>query len=309
VREWTEGNRRYFEYQSAVPVSKIVPLISGQYEVLKDEWQGLPIEIYYSAFRFAAHEVAHQWWGNQVHISYGLPGDRVLTESLAEYTANQVYNQEYGQTALGVALRANLNSYLQNRSRADVPLVEARDDFHLVYEKGGLAMYTLQDYLGEDVVNGVLAQFLQDHATVPPYPTGTDLVSAFRAVTPEKYQYLITDLFETVTLYDNKAVSATVNQRPDGKYDVTLSLSTTKVRSDNVGNETPTEMNDEDIEVGVFDATGKLIYLEKRPFASGQTELTITVYQQPFRHFIDPLNKLIDKVPDDNVVVVAAAAA
>lgn len=55
VREWTEGDssgktlrdRRYFEYQSAVPISKIMPFTSGRYEVLRDEWQGLPIEIYY----------------------------------------------------------------------------------------------------------------------------------------------------------------------------------------------------------------------------------------------------------------------
>lgn len=382
VREWTEGNRRYFEYQSQVPIAKQVPFISGRYEVQKDDWQGIPIEIYYHpdhdrnldrilagakqsldyatqqfgpylhkslrivetpyvseavsypggqifmgenqvflanvkddgtrtldpAFHIAAHEVAHQWWGHQVHISNQRPGDRVLTESLSEYTANQVYAKEFGTTGLGAALRNNLNLYLQNRNRSDVPLVEAgENDNHLVYQKGGLVMYTLQDYLGEDLVNQTLAQFLRDHAAVPPYPTGTDLVAAFRAVTPEKYQYLITDLFETVTLYDNKAASATVNQRPDGKYDVTLSLSTEKVRSDNVGNETPTEMNDEDIDVGVFDVTGKLIYLEKRAFASGSTELTVTVDQSPFRVGIDPLNKLIDKVPDDNVVVVAAA--
>lgn len=207
---------------------------------------------------------------------------------------------------LGAALWKNLNTYLQNRSRADVPLVEAEDN-HLVYEKGGLAMYTLQDYLGEAVVNGSLAQFLRDYASVPPYPAATDLMAALRAVTPEKYQYLITDLFETVTLYNNKAESVTVNQRPDGNYDVTLNLSTEKVRSDEVGNETPTEMNDEAIDVGVFDTPGKLIYLEKRPFTSGSTELTVTVDQQPFRVGTDPLNKRIDKVPDDNIVGVIEA--
>ncbi len=382
VREWTEGNRRYFEYQSQVPIEKQVPFISGQYEVQKDDWQGIPIEVYYhpghdrnldriiagakqsldyatqqfdpyphkslrivetpyvseaisypggqifmgenqvflanpkddgtqtldSAFHIAAHEVAHQWWGHQIHISHQRPGDRLLTESLSEYTANQVYAKEFGTTGLGAALRNNLNLYLQNRSRSDVPLVEAGEgDNHLVYQKGGLVMYALQDYLGEALVNQTLAQFLRDNATVPPYPTGTDLVDAFRAVTPEKYQYLLTDLFETVTIYDNRVTAATVTPRADGKFDVTLTINTAKVRSDEVGNETPAAINQEEIDVGVYDLKGDLIYLQKHSFSDGESSLTITVDQQPIRAGIDPLHKLIDKVPDDNVVGVTEA--
>ncbi len=383
VREWTEGNRRYFEYQSQVPIEKQVPFISGRYEVRQDDWQGIPIEVYYHpghdrnldrilagakqgldyatqqfgpyphkslrivetpyvseaisypggqifmgenqvflanvkddgtrtldpAFHIAAHEVAHQWWGHQIHISNQRPGDRLLTESLSEYTANQVYAKEFGTTGLGAALRNNLNLYLQSRNRSDVPLVEAGEgDNHLVYQKGGLVMYTLQDYLGEALVNQTLAQFLRDNAPVPPYPTGTDLVAAFQAVTPEKYQYLLTDLFETVTLHDNRITAATVSPRADGKFDVTLTVNTAKVRSDNVGNETPTPMTQEEIDVGIYNAEGTLIYLKKHPFSDGESSLTITVDQSPIRAGIDPLHKLIDKAPDDNGVGVTEAA-
>ncbi|GIK73619.1 MAG: hypothetical protein BroJett021_26070 [Chloroflexota bacterium] len=383
VREWTEGNRRYFEYRSQTPVQKMVPFLSGRYEVLRDEWQGIPVEVYYhpghaynvehilagakqgldyaaqhfgpypnkslrivetpyvsealshaggqinmgeklafltkvvdndptalnTAFRYAAHEVAHQWWGHQVHISPAVPGSQILTESLSEYTANQVYAREFGTTGLGMALRSNLNTYLQNRSQADTPLVETKMGAnHLVYEKGGLVMYALQDYLGEDVVNRVLAQFVQDHATAPPYPTGKDLIAALRQATPEKYQYLITDLFETVTLYNNKAVSATVRQLADGQFEVSLTFLTEKVRSDAVGNETPVEMRDEEIDVGVYDAEGQLIYLMKHPFSGSQTTLTITVDTLPVAAGIDPLHKLIDKAPDDNRIAVTDAA-
>lgn len=384
VREWTEGNRRYFEYQSWVPIEKQVPFISGRYEVQRDDWQGIPIEVYYhpghdrnvqhilagakqglayasqqfgpyphkslrivetpyvseaisypggqinmgeklafltkiddtnsavlnSAFRFAAHETAHQWWGHQVHISPSVPGSQVLTESLSEYTANQVYAKEFGPTGLGAALRENLSLYLQNRSRSDVPLVEARQgDNHLVYQKGGLVMYALQDYLGENVVNQALVKFLKQYSTVPPYPTGTDLVAVLRQATPEKYQYLITDLFETVTLYDNRVTAATVTPRPDGKFDVTLTINTAKVRSDKVGNETPAPMNQEEIDVGIYNAEGKLIYLKKHPFSAGKSLLTITVDQQPTQAGIDPLHKLIDKLPDDNLEAVSAGRA
>lgn len=222
-----------------------------------------------------------------------------MLEALPEYTANQVYGKEYGLEKLGVALRRNLDIYLQNRDRADVPLIEA-DDGHLVYQKGSLAIYALQDYLDEAVVNGALAQFFQENSNPPPYPTSQDLVAALRQVTPEKYQYLIQDLFETVTLYNNSAESATVKQRPDGKYDVTLKLRLEKVRSDNNGNETPVEMNDE-IDVGVYDAAGKLIYLNKHLFKNGETELAIALNKPSQTAGIDPLHKLIDKIPNDNV--------
>lgn len=383
MRQWAEGNRRYFEYESTVPLAKMVPFVSGRYKVQRDEWQGIPVEVYYhpghdrnvphilagakqglayasqqfgpyphqslrivetpyvseaisypggqinmgeklaflttirgddpaalnSAFRFAAHETAHQWWGHQVLISPAVPGSQLLTESLSEYTANQAYARQYGMSGLGIALRDNLNVYLQNRSRADVPLVEARQvDSHLVYQKGGLAMYALQDYLGEDVVNGALAQFLQDHAMVLPYPTATDFVAALRKVTPDKYQYLLNDLFESVTLYDNRLTAATFTPRPGGLFDVTLAIATAKVRSDNVGNETPAAINQEEIDVGVYDADGKLIYLKKHPFSGGSTELTISVDQRPAEAGIDPLHKLIDKVPADNRVAIRVAA-
>ncbi|WP_088889014.1 ABC transporter permease/M1 family aminopeptidase [Leptolyngbya ohadii] len=379
VRAWTESGRRYFQYRSQVPIENQIPILSGRYEVLKDEWQGIPIEVYYhkghdrnlqrivrgaqqsldyatqnfspyphkvlrfveipyfaeavsypstikagersmfmfrvndddpnmvdESFRIAAHETAHQWWGQQL-LQSPTPGTKLLSESLAEYTANQVYGKEYGQQKLGIALRRNLENYLQNRNKSDVPLVEAEEN-HLVYQKGALAMFAMQDYLGEETVNRALAKLLDNYRNAPPYASAQDLVIYLREVTPEKYQYLITDLFQTVTLYNNRAESATFTQRADGKYDVTLKLNTAKVRSDKNGNETPADMKDEEIDVGVYDTTGKLVYLKKHPFKTGETQLTITIEQLPQRAGIDPLNKLIDKTPNDNVTNMSQAA-
>ncbi|HEY9828860.1 MAG TPA: hypothetical protein V6D19_25855, partial [Stenomitos sp.] len=123
---------------------------------------------------------------------------------------------------------------------------------------------------------------------------------------PQKYQYLIEDLFQTVTLYNNKAESATLKKRADGKFDVTLNLSMQKVRSDNNGNETPVAMSDE-IDVGVYDTAGKLIYLKKHQLKEGDTALAIAVDKLPQTAGIDPLHKLIDQVPDDNVINISGA--
>jgi ABC-2 type transport system permease protein len=64
-------------------------------------------------------------------------------------------------------------------------------------------MYTLREHLGEQAVNGVLRRFLEKHrGGGPPYPVAHDLVAELRAVTPDSLRYLLTDMFETITLWD-----------------------------------------------------------------------------------------------------------
>ena len=70
----------------------------------------------------------------------------------------------------------------------------------------------------------------------------------------------------------------------------------------------PAEINEEEIYVGVYHATGQLIYLKKHPFSNGENQITITVNQRPVSAGIDPLHKLIDKVPDDNRVILTEAS-
>ncbi|HEY9634835.1 MAG TPA: hypothetical protein V6D14_15640 [Coleofasciculaceae cyanobacterium] len=62
------------------------------------------------------------------------------------------------------------------------------------------------------------------------------MVNYLRKAPPLHQRYLITDLFETITLYNNRALSATATKRPDGKYEVKLNVSAQKLRSDKNGN-------------------------------------------------------------------------
>jgi hypothetical protein len=77
------------------------------------------------------------------------------------------------------------------------------------YQKGSLAMYALRDAIGEDTVNGALRRFLErTRFRGAPYPTAEDLIAALREATPPDRRYLIEDLFETITLFDNRATAA-----------------------------------------------------------------------------------------------------
>ena len=47
VREWEEGGKRYFHYQLETKVLHFASFISARYEVLREQWKGVDVEVYY----------------------------------------------------------------------------------------------------------------------------------------------------------------------------------------------------------------------------------------------------------------------
>ncbi|MBL6448599.1 hypothetical protein JMN32_19970 [Fulvivirga sp. 29W222] len=66
-----------------------------------------------------------------------------------------------------------------------------------------------------------------------------------------------------------------------------------------MGNETLASLEDW-IDVGVY-AQDQLIYLQKHLISDEVSELEITVSQAPSKAGIDPLHKLMDRKPEDNM--------
>jgi aminopeptidase N len=268
-------------------------------------------------FYVTAHEVAHQWWAHQV-IGANVQGGTMLVETLAEYSALLVMQKELGPVQVKRFLRYNLDEYLQGRTferKKEMPLARVENQQYIHYRKGSLAMFALADYLGADVVNGALARFLAEHRfEQPPYATSEDLLRHLRAAAPDSMRYLVTDLFETITLWNDRAKSATATRLPDGRYRVTLEVEAHKVRVDSIGNEREIPMNDL-VEVGVFAAPepgqtdGAPLYLAKHRVRTGSSSITVEVSEKPARAGIDPLFKLIDRDTRDNTVPVTEVAA
>jgi hypothetical protein len=128
-----------------------------------------------------------------------------------------------------------------------------------------------------------------------------------RAATPPDRQYLVDDLFNSIVLFDNKAVSATWTETAGHKYKVALAVTTRKLKADVSGAETEIPLNDL-IEVGVFKGTGedqKPLLLEKRRIVGKSANFDLIVDERPDRAGIDPYNKLIDRNPEDNTVPVS----
>jgi ABC-2 type transport system permease protein len=263
------------------------------------------------AYFVTAHELGHQWWAHQL-IGGRVEGSNMMSETLAEYSALMVMQQKYGRDNMHRFLKHELDRYLRGRAgevRRERPVVLVQNEPYVWYQKGGQVMYTLADYIGEDKVNLALHDFLMQYRYANandfqsgPYPDTRGLIEALRAQTPADLQYYITEAFENIVLYDNKAISATVTPTPDHRYKVTLSVQVRKLQADGNGKETPMPLHDL-IDIGIFNGKKdeeKPLCLKKVWLTQPAQTFEIIVDQQPTRAGIDPYNKLIDRDSDDN---------
>ncbi|HEY6218625.1 MAG TPA: M1 family aminopeptidase [Gemmatimonadaceae bacterium] len=263
-------------------------------------------------FYVTAHEVAHQWWAHQV-VGADAQGATMLSETLAQYSAMMVMEKRYGAENMRRFLEYELDRYLLGRStesKREMPLELAENQPYIHYNKGSVVMYALRDYIGEARVNQFLRRFLEAHRFKgPPYPTAMELVNQLRDVAPDSLQYLVKDMFETITLYELKTDSIVVRDTTENRFRVDLYGSTKKLGADSVGVEQEIPVDDW-IEVGLFknapkgdttsDKNGLPVYLAKHRLKTGPQHIVLVVSERPIRGGIDPLHKLIDRKVDDN---------
>ena len=402
-KEWTENGRRYFHYKMDSKILNFYAFNSAEYEVKKDKWNGVNLEIYYhkgheynldrmmegmkasleynsenfSAYQhkqlrivefpsgsfaqsfpntipFAGdagfiadvddsedggidytyavtvHEVAHQWWAHQV-IGADVLGATMLSESLSEYVALKVLEKEQGKAQMRKFLKKSLDDYLTQRTferKRENALMYNDGQGYIRYQKGSLIFYALSDYIGEEKLNNALKRYVQKvKFQEPPYTTSIDMVNYIREVTPDSLQYLIKDMFETITLYDNRIVDVSSSELDNGKYKVDIEFNVTKYRNDEKGKRFYSEENrdsisfipegkerpilslplEDYIDIGVFtehEIDGvmkeKALYLKKHKITGIDNNISIIVDEKPTEVGVDPYNKLIDTRSNDN---------
>ena len=382
-REWSEGGRRYFEYEMDAKIWPFVSFSSARYAVTRDEWNDVALEVYhhpahsynvdamikgskraleyfsrefspyqYRQFRIlefpryqtfaqsfpntipfseaigfladlrdeknidyvfyvTAHELAHQWWAHQA-IGADMQGATVIVETLAQYSALMVMEQEYGPSKMRRFLKYELDNYLRSRGSElieELPLKYVENQGYIHYRKGSVVLYALKDAIGEEKVNQALRSFLGKHAfKSAPFPTSENLIDEFRAVAGEEHQALISDLFEKIVLFDLKVQEAEVAETAEG-FTVTMTISARKLEADGAGRETEVDL-EQMFDLAIFpeapDELGETdlpepILMQQQLIKTGEQTLTFTVAQRPARVGIDPYNKMIDRDPEDNL--------
>ena len=257
-----------------------------------------------------AHEMGHQWWAHQV-IGAKVQGATLLSETLAQYTALMVMRKTYGDDMMHKFFRYEMDNYLRSRGSEQLkerPLMNVElTQGYIHYQKGGLALYYLAEMIGEQRINAALKQLIEQYAYKgPPFPNAYALVDRLREQTPEQLRYLITDLFEEITLFENKTLEATANKQADGKYLVKITVECAKKKADEKGQETDASMDDY-LEIGAYAKPesgkryGKLLYKERVQLTAGKHDLEFIVDELPHQAGIDPRNLLVDTVPADNL--------
>jgi len=243
-------------------------------------------------------------------MSAEMQGATMLTETFAQYSALMVMEKEYGRDAMKKFLKYEMDNYLRARGTErlkELPLMKVENQGYIHYRKGSLVMYYLREMIGEENVNKALRKIIAEYAyQEPPYPISHVAVDAFRENTPDSLKYIITDLFETITLYNNRTKNVTSKQLQNGKYELTMEFSSQKFRADSLGKETEIPINDW-IEVGVFGKpegnkkTGPVIYRQMHHITRTENTIKLIVDKKPFEAGLDPMNLMVDVVSDDNI--------
>ena len=260
-------------------------------------------------FYVTAHEVAHQWWAHQV-IGGNVQGSTLMSETMSQYSALMVMEKEFGKTAMKKFLKYEMNNYLQGRAtegKKELPLMLCENQQYIHYNKGSVIMYALRDYIGEDTLNAALAKYIKAVAyQEPPYTNSIEFISYLRAATPDSLKYIINDMFETITLYENKTTKCSYTKTSDGKYLVKFSVESKKMKADSIGKLKEVDIADW-IDIGIFGSkevdgknTDTELYLQKRKIDKNKMAFEIIVSEEPVKVGIDPYNKLIDRMPDNN---------
>lgn len=251
-----------------------------------------------------AHEMGHQWWAHQ-EVSANMQGGTMLTESFSEYSSLMVMKQETDPLKMKDFLKYDMNRYLAGRSGEtlkELPLYKVENQSYIHYGKGSVILYALQDYIGEDKVNNAMRNFLEEFRYSTPYPTSLDFLKHLEPEVPDSLQYLLTDWFKEITLYDNRLKEARVESLDNGKFRVTLDIEAYKIKADTIGTEVRVPLDDW-IDVGLYaDADESELILQKRvKFNQKDMKLSFEVDQAPVKAAIDPRRILIERIYTDNV--------
>ncbi len=240
-----------------------------------------------------------------------MQGATLLSETMAQYTALMIMKKEYGPDMMHKFLRYEMDSYLRARGAERMkerPLISVNpDQGYIHYRKGSVALYYLSEMIGEQRINAALKEIIELYAYQgPPYPNSYALVDRLKKQTPPELQYLIKDLFEEITLFENRTLEATVKKLDTGKFRVSLEVECSKWKADEKGAETEVEMDDW-LEVGAFakpegkNRYGRLLHRERIQMKGGKRTVSFELEESPYEAGVDPRNFLIDRMPDDNM--------
>lgn len=288
-------------FPNTIPFSESIGFILNV-----DDKDPLSIDV---PFYVTAHEVAHQWWAHQV-IGANVQGSVLMSETMSQYSALMVMEKEYGKDAMKKFLKYEMDDYLKGRTfenKKEMPMILVENQQYIHYNKGSIIMYALKDYIGEENLNNALKAYVQKvQFQQPPYTTAFEFLNYIYKATPDSLQYLVKDMFENITLYENYVKKLDYKKINEKEYKVNLTLGCAKFYANERGNLKKATVADY-VDVGIFTTqkingkeVEKPLLFTRVKMDKQEQNFEFTVTEKPELAGIDPYLKLIDRTPDNN---------
>jgi len=277
----------------ATVMSNTIPTSEARF-VLRNGVENNEINL---SFYVQAHELTHQWWGNQVVPADAL-GAKMLTESITEYISIRIYERFFGPEKAIHFLGLQRQRYLEGRTKEpgkESPLYLVRpEQEYIAYGKGALAFNALHYFVGEEKLNRILNEFLANYTfRTDQYPTSVDLVAHLKHSIAPEYQYIISDMMESITFYDNKIID--VIELPNNQLEIQFSI---KKLDNNLQNELMTKGIY--ILIGQYDLDGNLLHTDISKVSTGENSIRISRAPDLSRIVLDPLLHFIELDIENN---------
>jgi len=253
-----DGARQYYsEWFHEFPWSE---LKLSEFPALATYAQGFPTDITFSEgigfltkeektgnapFTVAAHEAAHQWWGNMLLPGKG-PGGNLLSEGMSHFSTILLIDQVKGHSARIEFCKRIEETYGDERQvDSEKPMVKIDGskpgDTTVTYDKMGWVMWMLLQQMGRDNLLRGLHDFQTAFDDNPDHPVLQDLTAFLRPYAPDAaaYDAFIEQWFHKVvvpeyTLADGKKAAAgggwdvTVNVTNKGQATMPVEIASTK---------------------------------------------------------------------------------
>ena len=287
-------------FPGTMPYSEGIGFIIDLREVTKDDID--------QVFYVVAHEMGHQYWAHQV-CGANMQGSEMMSEGFSQYSALMVMEKEYGKDKMKKFLKYEMDEYLEGRSyelEGEQPIMKTEQQQYIHYNKASIVLYYLKEMIGEKNVNLAMKNLASNYGYKnPPYPTSIAAVHEFRKVTPDSLQYVITDIFENITVFSNRVLEAKY-KKVGSEYEITLKTNSEKFRSNALGTETKIPLTDY-IDIGIFAEPtndknlGKAQIYKRLKITKKENTFIFRTKSMPYQAGIDPYNYLIDRVPEDNL--------
>ena len=212
-----------------------------------------------TAFAIAAHESAHQWWGNILTPGKG-PGGNIVAEGLAHFSAALLVEQLRGPLR-SMEFRKRIEEKYGDDRRPDAerPMVKVdgskEGDTTVTYDKGGWVFWMLTDLMGRERALAGLQEFVTTFKDGPDFPVLQDLIDVMRrhAADTETFDAFVDQWFyevvvpefrftdvEKVRVGDGDAWEVRATIRNDGTGSVPLEIAAARGdRMNDNGKENP----------------------------------------------------------------------